>query len=136
VDFSNITLNRFMVRSYGIFYCQQCQNFRFYYLTAMSFLACSSLDSLRKGLTAFSHKNSFAELYNCILQHDKIASMDLIPTGLIQASSRMQHTEIHISQPLFGMTKIYLINRHDLLLFLFFEKQTMLTSAQSLLSAS
>lgn len=123
VDFSNVTLNGFMVRSYGIFYCQQCQYFRFYYLTAMSFLACSSLDSLRKGLTAFSHKNSFAELYNCILQHDKIASMDLIPTGLIEASNRMQHTEIHISQPLFGMTKIYLINGYDLLLFFFLKSR-------------
>ena len=91
VDISNATLNGFMVRYFGIFYCQQCQIFRFYYITAISFPACSSLDSLREGLNAFSNKNSFAELYNWILQHDKFASMDLIPTGLIQASSRMQH---------------------------------------------
>jgi hypothetical protein len=42
----------------------------------MSFPACSSLISLREGLTAFSHKNSFAELNNWILQYDKSASMD------------------------------------------------------------
>jgi hypothetical protein len=74
---------------------------------------------MREGLTAFSHKNSFAELYNWIPQHDKSASMDLTPNKLIQASSRMQHTEIHNSQSFFGMTKIYLINGNDLLLFLF-----------------
>jgi hypothetical protein len=73
---------------------------------------------LREGLSAFRHKNSFAELYNWIPQHDRSACMDLIPTGLIQASNRMQHIEIHNSQSLFGMTKIYLINGNDLLLFL------------------
>jgi len=104
VDISNATLNGFIVRYFGIFYCQQCQIFRFYHLTAVSFPACSSLDSLTEGLTPFSHKNSFAELYNWIPQHDKFASMDLIPTGLIQASSRMQHIENHNSQSLFGMT--------------------------------
>jgi len=62
VDISNATLNGFMVRYFGIFYRQQCQIFRFYHLTAVSFPACSSLDSLREGLTAFSHKNSFCKI--------------------------------------------------------------------------
>jgi len=95
----------------------------FYHLTAVSFPACSSLDSLREGLTAFNHTNSFAELYNWMPQHDKSASMDLIPTGLIQASSRMQHIEIHNSHSLSGMTKIHLINGNNLLLFVFMKSK-------------